>query len=161
MYPCLPAFFVECKETFSVNLIFTDATVLLAFLLHFVVLKHHHFDFAFFAKLSFYHAYITCFQTVPSAAPAINNVTSQTSTSILISFSAIQASLINGVLSGYLVTVRAGVDKRTIKTNDTSITVMSLRKATPYDVYVQACSRVGCGPNSSPFSVTTLEDGKL
>ena len=130
-------------------------------LLCFAILKLPHVDFACFAKLSFCHAYIIRFQTVPSVAPVINNVTSQTSTSVLVSFSAIQINLINGVLSGYLITVRAGIDKRTIRTNETSIIVISLRKATAYDVHVQACSRIGCGPNSSPFTVSTLEDGKL
>ena len=79
----------------------------------------------------------------------------------MVSFSMIPADFINGVFTGYVVTVEAGMDKRTVKTNDTRIIVAYLRKATTYGVYVRACNRVGCGPNSQSVSVSTLEDGKL
>ena len=97
---------------------------------------------------------------MPSGAPTIQNITSPTSTSISVSFSALQDSLANGVLTGYVVTVVLGSVKKLVTTNDTRVTVGSLQKATRYGVYVKACTRIGCGPNSKIVMVSTLEDGE-
>eukprot|EP00794_Sanderia_malayensis_P015842 gene15842-17438_t len=103
-------------------------------------------------------AYATMPEAVPSSAPTILNVTAVSSTSILVSYARLSQSFANGIIIGHRVSLSGMKQHHSRLSNSTELTFSGLGKYTVYHVTVSACTRIGCGPNSTGMSARTLED---
>ena len=97
--------------------------------------------------------------TVPSRPPRQVQGNNQSSTSLLITWSAIPAGYTHGIIVGYNVYLNNN-SRNVVGAGARMITLTGLNKYTPYIVQISANTSKGEGPRSPPITVWTDEDGK-
>ncbi|OWA50313.1 Protein sidekick [Hypsibius exemplaris] len=106
---------------------------------------------------------------VPEAAPTDVEITSPTSTSLLVSWRPPDPQLINGINQGYRVELWNSTSVKPLESVEVppspydlqerqTHTFSGLLKFAPYNVTVLCFTGAGNGPRSHPVTVTTLED---
>ena len=98
--------------------------------------------------------------TAPSGPPTNFVATVISSTSIFLSWARPEATLLNGILRHYIISLESDVERviRNVTSSQDSLVISGLRPYTEYICTIQA-ETVDVGPLTSSISRTTLEDG--
>ena len=100
------------------------------------------------------------YSTAPAGPPTNFTTVIISSSSILLSWEPPEATLLNGILRHYIVSLESDVERviRNVTSFQRSVVVSGLRPYTEYSCSVQA-ETVDVGPPTSSISRITLEDG--
>lgn len=105
--------------------------------------------------------YLIIFVTVPVGPPTSFYASSSDSRTILLSWSPPAATVQNGIIRYYLVTLTSALPTlmQTVSSNQFSIRLTNLRPNTAYSCSVSA-GTIGTGPKTSLEYIVTPEDGE-
>ena len=98
--------------------------------------------------------------TAPSGPPTNFVAAVISSTSIFLSWAPPEATLLNGILRHYIISLESDVESmvRNVTSSQDSVVISGLRPYTEYSCTIQA-ETIDVGPPTSSVSITTLEDG--
>ena len=102
-----------------------------------------------------------CLYTVPGVPQSVN-VTSPSSTSLLVTWDHPPAPNRNGVITGYTVKRQTGSEAITIElpNNDTSLLLMDVMPFTVYNITVAGSTSAGRGEFTTPVTMRTRIDSE-
>jgi hypothetical protein len=100
------------------------------------------------------------FITAPSGPPTNFGATVISSTSIFLSWTPPEVSLLNGILRHYIISLESGEERvvRNVTSSQDSVVISGLRPYTEYSCAIRA-ETVDVGPPTSSLYRSTLEDG--